>query len=101
LAGEAPPGANGALTASVRLVITPVNVAAPKWKARSPTSRPTVAALPPAPMDAPPFSDFRPFIAGEASEGELSVDCGRAFIIEAARKANGKAAKTALSLRSE
>jgi hypothetical protein len=52
-------------------------------------------------MDAPPFSDFRPFIAGEASEGELSADCGRAFIIEAARKANGKAAKTALSLSRE
>ena len=52
-------------------------------------------------MDAPLSSDFGSFIAGEASEGELSADCGRSFIIEAARKANGKAAKTALSFSSE
>ena len=52
-------------------------------------------------MDAPLSSDFGPFIAGEASEGELPAACGRSFIIEAARKANGKAAKSALSLSSE
>ena len=55
----------------------------------------------PAAMDAPLSSDFGPFIAGEASEGELPAACGRSFIVEAARKANGKAAKSALSLSSE
>jgi hypothetical protein len=52
-------------------------------------------------MDAPLSSDFGPFIAGEASEGESLAACGRSFIVEAVRKANGKAAKSALSLSSE
>jgi hypothetical protein len=101
LAAEAPPGANGALTPSVRLAIAPANVAAPKWKERSPTSRPTFAALPPAAMDARLSSDFAPFIAGKASEGELAAACGRSFVVETTRKANGKDAKSALSLSSE
>jgi hypothetical protein len=52
-------------------------------------------------MDAPLSSDFGPFIAGEANEGELPAACGRSLIVEATRKANGKAAKSALSLSSE
>jgi hypothetical protein len=49
-------------------------------------------------MDAPLSSDFGPFVAGEANEGELLAAW---FIVEATRKANGKAAKSALSLSSE
>ncbi len=45
-------------------------------------------------------SDFGAFIAGDASEGELLVACGLSFIVEAVRKANGKAARSALSLSS-
>src|ERR1700689_5497612 len=101
LPAKAPPGANGALTPSVRLGITPVNAEAPKWKARSLTSRPTVAALPPAARDAPLFSDFGPFVAGEASEGGLFAACGGWASTEAVRKANGNDAKSALSLSSE
>jgi hypothetical protein len=52
-------------------------------------------------MDAPLSSDFGPFIAGEVGEGELSAACGRSSIIEAARKANGKDAKSAPSFDSE
>jgi hypothetical protein len=101
LAADPPPGANGALTPSVRFASTPAEMMGPKWNARSPTSRPTFAASAPAVTDAPPLSDFVPFIAGEASDGEPAAACARSFIIEAALKANGKAAKSALSLSSE
>jgi hypothetical protein len=94
-AAEASAGADGALTASARFAV------APRWKARSPISRPTLAALAPAAMDAPLSSDFGPLIAAEGTEGELSAACGRSSIIEAARKANGKDAKSALSFGSE
>jgi hypothetical protein len=60
-----------------------------------------VAALAPAGMDAPLSSDFGPFIGGGGSEGESLAACGPAFLVEVARKANGKAAKSALSLSSE
>jgi hypothetical protein len=92
-AAEAPAGANGASTASARLAV------APRWKARSPISRPTLAALAPAAIDPPLSSDF--VTAAEGAEGELSVACGRSSIIEAARKANGNDAKSALSFGSE
>ena len=94
-AAEASAGANDALTASARFAVPPM------WKARSPISRPTLAALAPAAIDPPLSSDFGSVTAGEASEGELSAACGRSSIIEAARKANGKDAKSALSFGSE
>jgi hypothetical protein len=93
LAAEPPAGANGAIEASVRLKV------APKWKARSPISRPTVAALALA-ADAPLSSDFGPFIARGGSEGEFSA-CGSSFNIAAARKANGNDVISAPSLGGE
>src|SRR3984957_12550691 len=93
-------GANGASFPRARLASVPAEVDRPRWKARSPVSRPTVA-LASAAGDAPLFSDFGPFTAGEASEGESSAACGCWSIIAAARKANGKDAMSALSLGSE
>jgi hypothetical protein len=94
-AAKAPAGANGASTASARLAV------APRWKARSPISRPTLAVLAPAAIDPPLSSDFGPATAAEGAERELFAVCGRSSIIEAARKANGKDAKSALSFGSE
>ena len=94
-AAEASAAADGALTAIARFAV------APRWKARSPISRPTLAALAPAAIDPPLSSDFGPVTAAEGTEGELSAACGRSSIIEAARKANGRDAKSALSLGSE
>jgi hypothetical protein len=92
-AAAASAGVNGALTASAPLAV------APKWKARSPISRPTLAALAPAAIDPPLSSDF--VTAAEGAEGALFAACGRISIIEAARKANGRDAKSALSFGSE
>jgi hypothetical protein len=94
-AAEASAGANGALTASVRFAV------APRWKARSPISRPRLAALAPAAIDPPLSSDFGPVTAAAGTEGELSAAGGRSSIIKAARKANGNDARSALSFGSE
>jgi hypothetical protein len=57
--------------------------------------------LAPADRDASPSSDFGPFIAGGGSEGELLAACERSSIMDPTRKANGKDAKSALSLSGE
>ena len=58
-AAEASAGADGASTATAPFAV------APKWKARSPISRPTLAAFAPAAIDPPLSSDFRPVTAAE------------------------------------
>jgi hypothetical protein len=93
-------GVNGASVAKALRAGAQAGLEAPKWKVRSPISRPTFALAPPA-MDAPPPSDFGAFAAGRAGEGKSSAACGNSFIIAAARKANGNDAMSALSLSSE
>jgi hypothetical protein len=96
--GLAIAGANGASAASARLAGAEARLETPRWKARSPVRRPTVAASAAAATGAPPLSDLGVFIAGEANEGESSASRGRSFIIAAAREANGNDAMSALSL---
>jgi hypothetical protein len=93
-------GVNGASVAKALRAGAQAGLEGPKWKVRSPISRPTFALAPPA-MDAPPPSDFGAFAAGRAGEGKSSAACGSSFIIAAARKANGNDAMSALSLSSE
>jgi hypothetical protein len=48
-------------------------------------------------MGAPLSWELEPFMAGVGSERASSADCGWSSIIKAARRANGKDAKSALS----